>query len=199
MDIAIERYDSARHDPEVVARLIYQADPSLMRFVFGDEHRAVPIIARLVGGAHNDYAGSRVTCAVHDGGVIGVMAGLTGAEKAASAKPSGKEWGAALGLRGMARALRWGPKLERVSTTDLAADEFYISALTVDDRYQGRGIGSQLLAEALRDHDTVVTDVNIDKADALRFYERHGFEAQGEMVFEHEGRRLGNHQIRRTR
>lgn len=198
MDIALERYDPARHDAETVARLIYQADPSLMRFVFGDEAAAARVIAKLLGMEHNDYAGRRVVCAVEAGEVVGVLAGLTGAEKRASAQATGKEWGAALGVRGMLRAMRWGPKLESVATTELADDEFYISALAVDERLRGQGVGSRLLEVAFAEHPVVVTDVNIGKADAMRFYERNGFTALKELTFEHKGQTLGNYQIRRA-
>jgi len=197
MDITIERFDPARHDAEAVARLVYQTDPSLMRLVFGDEGAAVPVIARLVGMEHNDYAGRRVLCACSDGRVVGVVAGLTGAERAASTKQAGAEWGRALGVRGMFRALRWGPKLERVATREVAPDEFYVAALAVDESVRGQGIGSRLLAEVFRDHALVVTDVNITKVDAIRFYERHGFVLGQKMTFTQEGAELGNYQIRR--
>ncbi len=197
MDVTIECFDAGRHDARAVARLIYQADPSLMRFVFGDEDAAVPVIAKLVGMEHNEYAGGRVMCAVDGAEVMGVIAGLTGAERREAKKDAGREWGKALGVRGMVRALKWGAKLESVATTDVGDDEYYISALTVDERYRGAGVGSKLLVEVARDHDVVVTDVNIDKADAIRFYERHGFAIEDKMTFEHEGVELGNYKIRR--
>ena len=197
MEITIERFDPARHDVQAVARLIYQADPSLMRFVFGEEEAAVPVIARLVGMEHNDYAGRRVLCACSDGRVVGVLAGLTGTERTASQKAAGAEWGRALGARGMLRALRWGPKLESTATREVAPEEYYISALTVDESCRGQGVGSLLLAEVFREHPVVVTDVNITKDDAIRFYTRHGFALGEKMTFAHKGAELGNYQIRR--
>ncbi len=197
MDITIERYDPALHDVETVARLIYQADPSLMRFVFGEEAEAAPTIAKLVQMEHNDYSWHRLICALYENEVVGVIAGIAGAEKREVAKENGKEWGAALGVRGMLRALRYGSRLAEVSTTELADDEFYISALTVDDRYRGKGIGTRLLAEVFREHDKVVTDVNITKDDSLRFYQRNGFVIRKKMTFIHKGEELGNYQIRR--
>ncbi len=198
MQVTIERFDPARHDAATVARLVYQADPSLMRFVFGEEDEAVPVLARLVEMDHNEYSGRYVRCAVTGSGeVVGVAAGLTGAERRASAKESGKEWGRALGARGMLRAMRWGPRLESVATTEVGDDELYLSALTVDERFRGHGVGSALLASVLDEHPVVVTDVNITKDDALRFYRRHGFEVEREMTFVHKGDALGNFQIRR--
>lgn len=197
MDLALERFDPEAHDARAVARLIYQADPALMRFVFGEEDAAVPVIARLVAMEHNDYSGRHITCALDGGRIVGVIAGLTGAEREESKAGSGKDWGKALGLRGMLRAVRYGPKLESVATTEIGDEEYYISALTVDERYRGKGVGSELIAGVLREHEVVVTDVNVDKDAAIRFYQRHGFAIMREMTFEHEGRRLGNYQIRR--
>lgn len=197
MDVSIECFDAGRHDAQAVARLIYQADPSLMRFVFGEEDAAAPVIARLVGMEHNEYAGRRVLCAVEGAEVVGVIAGLTGAERREAKKDAGREWGKALGLKGMFRALKWGMRLESVATTDIGDDEYYISALAVDERCRGKGIGSKLLAAVLRDHAVVVTDVNIAKDDAIRFYERNGFAIEDRMTFVHEGAELGNYKIRR--
>jgi ribosomal protein S18 acetylase RimI-like enzyme len=197
MELTLGRFDPACHSAEAVARLIYQADPSLMRLAFGDEDDAVPVIVRLVGMEHNDYAGRRVICARCVDETVGVIAGLTGKARRESKKAFGEEWARALGVRGMFRAMRYGPKLERVATAELADDEYYISALTVDERYRGQGVGSRLLAEVVRDHDVVVTDVNITKDAAIRFYERHGFAIQQRMTFVHDGEEIGNYQIRR--
>jgi len=197
VDVTIEPFDAGRHDARAVARLIYQADPSLMRFIFGDEDAAVPVIAKLVEMEHNEYAGRRVMCAVDGAEVMGVIAGLTGAERRETRKDAWREWGKALGVKGMLRALKWGKKLASVATIGIGDDEYYISALTVDERYRGRGIGSQLLAEVFREHDAVVTDVNVAKDDAIRFYERNGFAIEDTMTFEHEGAELGNYKIRR--
>ncbi len=197
MGVTIERFAPARHDARTVARLIYQADPSLMHFVFGDESAAERTIAKLVGMEHNEYAGSRVTCAVHDGEVVGVIAGFTGAQKSATRAERGREWGRALGVRGMVRAVRWGTKLASVATSEVGEDEYYISALTVDERFRGEGIGSHLIESVLADHTTVITDVNIAKDASIRFYERHGFTVGKQRTFDHKGDKLGNYQIRR--
>ncbi|MBS3956206.1 MAG: GNAT family N-acetyltransferase [Clostridiales bacterium] len=198
MQVAIERFDPARHDSATVARLIYQADPSLMRFVLGAEDEAVPVLTALVEMEHNDYSGRYVRCAVDETGeVVGIAAGLTGAERRAATRLRGREWGRALGARRMLRAMRWGSKLESVATTEVADDEFYLSALTVDERHRGGGVGSALLSSVTAEHPVVITDVNITKNDALRFYRRHGFEVEREMTFVHKGDALGNFQIRR--
>lgn len=198
MELTLERFDPAVHDAESVARLIYQADPSLMRFVLGEETEAVPVITRLVGMKHNDYSGRHVICAQHGVETVGVMVGLTGATRRESKKSRGKDWGRALGMRGMFRAMRYAAKLESVATTEIRDDEYYISALTVDEQHRGRGIGSRLLSEVFWKHDVVVVDVNTAKGAAIRFYERHGFVIQKEMTFLHEGKRLGNYQMRRV-
>jgi ribosomal protein S18 acetylase RimI-like enzyme len=198
MEIRITAYDSSRHDAQAVARLIYHADPRLMRFVFGPESSAVPAIAKLVGMRHNDYAGARVTCAEQNGEVVGIIAAISAAEKREAAAHVGREWVAALGVLGMVRAMRWGPKLEGVATTELADDETYVSALAVDERLRGEGVGTRLLRDVLDRQPVVVTDVNVGNADALRFYQRHGFEIQREMTFTYRGETLGNYQLERS-
>ncbi len=125
------------------------------------------------------------------------ISALQGVEQRVSKKDAGREWGKALGVKGMFRALKWGRKLESVATTDIGDDEYYISALTVDERCRGKGVGSRLLAEVFRDHDVVITDVNIAKDDAIRFYERNGFVIEKKMTFQHKVAELGNYKIRR--
>lgn len=198
-DVTLEPFDAQHHDARLVARLIYQADPALMSFVFGDEHKSAERLAALVGMEHNDYAGRRIICALCDGSVVGVLAGLTGAERASSAKSAGQEWPLALGLGGTLRAIRWSSRLESVATQDVAASEYYISALSVDEARRGNGIGSALLGEVLDRQDVVVADVNIAKSDPIRFYQRHGFEIAETMTFRHKGQVFGNHQMRRER
>lgn len=195
MEIVIEDFDASRHAAAHVARLIHGADPHLMELAFGEERWAVPALTRLVCARHNEFSGRWLRCAVAEGRLGGVLAGRTGAEKVAAESGSGLEWARAVGLRGLPRALTYGSRLASVSTSDVADDEFYVAALSVDEGSRRRGIGSALIDGVLREYGAVVLDVNIDNVDAVRFYQRHGFRITRTMTFLHKGRVVGNHQM----
>ena len=197
MDFELQPFSPAVHDSAQVARLIYKADPLLMRFVLGNEEQAVPTLTKLIAGEHNEYAGRRIRCAVRGGEPAGILIGVTGEEKRASARGSGQEWASAVGLGGVVRAVRYGSKLAKIATGDISDSEYYIAALTVDERFRRQGVASLLMSEVSREHESIIVDVNIDNGGAIHFYERNGFRISETKTFRHKGATFGNHQMRR--
>lgn len=51
-------------------------------------------------------------------------------------------------------------------------DNFFISALFVDNAYQGQGIGSILINDAINQHEVLSLAVYKDNIDSVRFYEK---------------------------
>ncbi|MGA1801075.1 GNAT family N-acetyltransferase [Rhizobium sp. HT1-10] len=78
-----------------------------------------------------------------------------------------------------------------------------ISTLYVQAHFLRRGIGTQLLLRALdafrrRGRKSVWLSVNHENADAIGFYDRHGFQRQGSLDFELDGERHENFILRRA-
>ena len=78
-----------------------------------------------------------------------------------------------------------------------------ISTLYVQAHFLRRGIGTQLLLLALdafhrRGRGSVWLSVNHENADAIGFYDRHGFQRQGSLDFELDGERHENFILRRA-
>ena len=198
MTLVIEPFDSGRHDPETVARLIYEADPALTSLVMGSGEKAMPRFRILMGIETSPWASKRITVATHQGEVVGVIVGATGKEKT-EADRRAAEWGKALGIGWILGSICIGMKIAKTVTRDVADDEYYPLAIAVSDHVRGQGVGSQLMKWILDRHAKVVIDVNIEKADARRFYERHGFESVGENTVKHKGKRIGNLSMRNIR
>ncbi len=86
------------------------------------------------------------------------------------------------------------------ATLDLAVDEAdrpvafmlldgdAMQALFVDPDHRGAGVGRLLVADALRRHPRLATDVNEQNSQAVGFYERLGFERTGRSERDSQGR-----------
>ena len=198
MEVTLERFDKARHDGGAVAALLYQTDPQLMSMVFGSQSEAVPSLRKLLAREHNQYAGRHVTCALHEGHVVGVLAGYDGRAKRAMEAGSARDWPGSLGLWRLLKTMPRALAIARTTTKALGDDDYYISALCVGPRCRGCGVGSRLLEHALRDRGTVRTDVSIHNPRALAFYRRHGFAIEAENTVRWRGRTIGHHAIARA-
>lgn len=195
MDIEMQPYDPSRHAADRVAELIFEADPALTSLIMGEREEAVERFKLLLGISSSPWSAERTLVALLDEEVVGVLVGAMGDEKA-EADRKAAEWGRAMGLRWLLKSIRVGMKMAKAVTNDVADDEYYPLALTVSAEHRGKGIGSQMMEWILQNHDRVVIDVNIDKQDAVRFYQRHGFEIVGENTIVHKGKRIGNYSMR---
>lgn len=64
----------------------------------------------------------------------------------------------------------------------------HMEALFVDPAHRGTGVGAALVNHALALHPQMTTDVNEQNGQAVRFYERMGFERIGRSARDGEGR-----------
>ena len=73
---------------------------------------------------------------------------------------------------------------------------WYLSMLTVDPRYQGRGVGTAMLQECMlpKIRERRGTDFNLftNSEENCRFYEKNGFSQFDRMFFDYQGKRLGS-------
>ncbi len=196
MDIRLEPYDPERHDTETIATLIFEADPETMALGFGPREKAVKIISRLMGLENNQYAAENITCALHDGKVVGIIVGFSGSKMRYYEKESGQDYFRSFGVWHMLKLLPRASTLQKIVTTDMADEEYCIFSLSVLPAYRSQGIGSQLLRSALQEHDRIALDVSIDNEAAQHFYERHGLVRNGESTVMYKGKRIGNYTMR---
>ena len=72
------------------------------------------------------------------------------------------------------------PILNRLLTSKLENDEYYLSNLVVDSKFRGRGIGSILLDHAIENAKkeectSVILDADMNNKKIISFYKRIGF------------------------
>ncbi|MBA4611974.1 acetyltransferase [Stappia taiwanensis] len=67
-------------------------------------------------------------------------------------------------------------------------DGGHMEALFIDPDHRGRGVGRQLVAEALKREPDLSTDVNEQNLQAVGFYRRMGFEPVGRSARDGQGR-----------
>jgi len=197
MRIVMEPYNPQKHDADKVANLIFEADPDLTSLIMGDRHEAVGRFKVLMEVESSPWSAGKTSVATIDDEIVGVLVGAMGDEKV-EADSKAVEWGRTMGFKWLIRSVRIGMKMTNTVSNDVSADEYYPLALTVSAECRGKGIGSQMMEWILQKYEKVVIDVNIEKQDAIRFYQRHGFRIVGENTISHKGRRIGNYSMRNT-
>lgn len=142
-----------------------------------DPERRERVHAKLVTGLFRVFTAQQPLCAIENGTIIGV----TGVAPIGTCRPS-----AVQGLRltpglmsvGPRTAVRVGKWVAAWAKRDPDEEHVHLGPLAVDRDHQGRGIGSQLMAEHCRRLDAAheVGYLETDKPENVRFYKKFGFE-----------------------
>jgi ribosomal protein S18 acetylase RimI-like enzyme len=177
-DVAIRAATAA--DAPDIARLVLISAERFLPAVFGAGiESAVRILA---AGRGTLFSHAHCVIAEQGGSVAGMLLGYSGREKAAEDPATG--WGL-LRTLGFGLVRRLGRLLALQGTIgQLGVDEYYISNVAVYHDFQGRGIGSALLAMAEEAAGgagaaSIVLDVETDNLSAIRLYQGRGYASGG--------------------
>jgi GNAT superfamily N-acetyltransferase len=156
-----------------VAALIYHTDVGLFRLLFGPPHQAIPHIARLIAGTHNSFSHQFIHAATIDNDIAGIIIVLPPQHPREDDFVTMLPWHALLRLAVTGIAL--APLLRAKENTMP-----YIQNICVAERFQGQGIGQQLITYASHDartrgHQSIALDVSLDNPRAQKLYDRLGF------------------------
>jgi ribosomal protein S18 acetylase RimI-like enzyme len=167
-------------DAELASRLMYLSMGELADYLFGGAHLSVDeILAGLFSLDGNRFSRSIADLAEWDGQPAGMMVSFPGWEF------TRRELAIGLGLLklcGLWDVLRLSvPALSIANGVETYRDEYYLANMAVSPDFQGRGIGSSLLAFAedkarragLKKCSLIV---DIENPAALRLYERCGYQ-----------------------
>ncbi len=177
MEMDIVKFDLNIHDIDRLAELILSADEEIRGVSgIGDSYGTVKGLIR----AGNNFLGHENIYIFSDGDEIyGLMIGYCG--KGSGALKTLLTLLLTLRLTEFASYMTLTANLlHGTYTPDIEDDDFYISALTVDDRMRGKGIGTLLLSKALelaRENKckSVLLDVDVGNGNARSLYEKFGF------------------------
>jgi ribosomal protein S18 acetylase RimI-like enzyme len=167
-------------DAPDIARLVLVSAERFLPAVFGTGIEAAVCI--LAAGRGTLFSHAHCWIAAAGASTAGMLLGYSGKEKSAEDPATG--WGL-LRTLGLGLVRRLGRLLVLQATIGkLTADEFYVSSVAVYPDFQGRGIGSALLAAAERAAGdagaaSIVLDVETDNLSAIRLYGSRGYAASG--------------------
>jgi ribosomal protein S18 acetylase RimI-like enzyme len=167
-------------DAELVVRLIQLSMGVLADFLFGGVQRPVDeILAGLYRFGNNRYSWTRTDIAEWDGEAVGMVVNYPGGETFSRSIATG------FGLFRLCNffdVIRLAVRaLSIASGIENKRDEYYIANLAVLPFYQGRGIGSALMAHVERKAQKAGLQkcsliVDTEKPAARHLYERSGYQ-----------------------
>lgn len=184
MSLSLVKLDVRRHDVLKAAGLAYGADEALLPLMFGDGKTGPGRISCLMRAGGNVFGHEHAYVALDDGKVVGIAIAATGAEYERADQAGLRVFFRCLAIGGTLRLLAALPVVNRVLTSRLEADDFYVGILSVDPDQRGGGIGTFIMEQMARtaiEHRCrrLVLDVSFENPRARKFYERLGFECRG--------------------
>ena len=169
----------------LVAELIYDTSIELSEFIFGKREKNILPIKKLIEIGNNSFGYENIYGYYLNKELAGLYVGYTGEKK--------KYYGGMPDLRAFLKAFNILkililtiklPILNRLLTSKLENDEYYLSNLVVDSKFRGRGIGSILLDHAIENAKkeectSVILDADMNNKKIISFYKRIGFKIVG--------------------
>jgi len=164
-----------------VAGLIYDTSTSLSEFIFGKREKSIPYIKKLVEIGNNSLGRENTYGYYLNNELVGLYIGYAGEKKKYyEGMPDFYAFLKAFSiLKILILAIKL-PILNRLLTSKVENDEYYLSNLVVDSKFRGKGIGSILLGHAMENAKkegciSVILDVDMTSKKAISFYRRIGF------------------------
>ena len=163
------------------ARYLDTAAEGFFRFMLG--RRVADIVAEAFTLPDNDYSFQNVTFAEQDGAIVGMASGFSAEQRRGFSEHPLKQAEGYRALRARTVALLCAPLLRVLET--IAAGDFYLQAIAIDERLRGEGVGSALLdsmEQRARSHGSIrlCLDVSAKNERARRLYERRGMAVESQ-------------------
>ena len=192
MTLRIDPYDSAQHPMRDCAELIYGADSSLNAWVYGGGLEGVAVIEAMLGVDDGYFCREHTRCAVLDGEVVGILVGYPVRHKEQVDATSGHAFMRAMGAWGFLKRLPMFMRMAKLTGGEMDPDGYYVHTLSISPTHQRRGIGTQLI-DAAEGHSALYLHVNMENQQAIRFYEKVGFQRKSQAQVVLRGRQVGEY------
>ena len=197
MALKLEHYNPAVHDSQLVATLIYLADQEFNAMVYGNLDEGVEAIKSMMQMEYNYFTYPHLKCAVHDGAVVGVLAGYEGKDKAKLDQVSGKAFAKAFGFWSLIRRMPTFMRMANISWKNIDHDGYMVNTLCVAPEHRGKGFGSKMLHILLSEYDKVYLDVNMSNLKGQNFYRKHGFAVHSKGMMNYKGKEVGLYSMKK--
>jgi ribosomal protein S18 acetylase RimI-like enzyme len=178
--------DIKQHNLQDIAELIYKTEPDFTQLLFSkNKSKAISNIIKLIKNKNNTFSSKNIYLYTNSKKVIGILIGYGGDEinKEGEKKAISETFNifAAIRLSLFEKLL-----VNRLLTTEFKPDDFYISVINVDENYRRKGIGKNLISNAIktaRDKrcTRIILDVSKDNENAIKFYKKVGFKIYEEV------------------
>lgn len=164
IDLIYETFNPEFHDVLKVARLVYDVDYRTFDMLFSDEDRAISAIAK---DLKKRKVTSKFKVVLNDSkDIIGILIIFT------SDMPH------EFYLKSLKLIIV--DILDYFVLCDIEKDDFYVAEIAIDESLRGKGLGRQVLLDAIeyaksRNYRRVILDADFRNAGAKSLYERMGF------------------------
>ena len=171
----LEPFDIKKHDAKRVAQLIYDSDEAFNALVLGERDFAINLIQKMKEFEVNYFTSAYLQCTVLDNEVVGVLSGYPLKERKSVDKASGKAFMKLFGLMKFIKKMFLFIQMSKITQGEMDEDGYYIVHLCVSETHRGQGIGRMIINEYAKQFPKLYLHVNIEKGDAISFYETVGF------------------------
>lgn len=195
MEVNLEKYNPEKHDKETLAKLIYKSDEKMNTLTYGSN--ALDVIETLLNVPESYFVPEYMDCAMVDDELVGVVVYFPVSKMEEIDKIAGKGFMKAMGFLSFFKKMPLFMKMDKMLGGDLDNDGLYIHTICVDEKFRGKGIGSDILKKIAEENSKMYLYVNMNNDGAVRFYKRNGFEEKHLGTMTHKGEKFGEYLMER--
>lgn len=195
MEVNLEKYNPKKHDKEVLADLIFKSDEKMNTLTYGGN--ALDVIETLLNIPESYFVSEHMDCAVVDDELVGVVVYFPVSKMQEVDKIAGKGFMKAMGFLSFFKKMPLFMKMDKMLGGDLDNDGLYIHTICVDEKFRGKGVGSEILKKIAEENSKMYLYVNMDNDGAIRFYKRNGFKEKHLGTMTHKGKKFGEYLMER--
>ncbi len=166
-------------DAKTIAELLVSADEILYTIQFGTKENAIEMLAEMVqssGDLQHIYQKPYLKCVYDGDDFIGVVITYLGKQQPALESHTRRLFIKKIGIKRLIKRLLAYRKVKRVLKIDMPDDALYVYTLVINEKHRLSGYGEQILDHFHQDHPDLYLHVNYKNTEAIRFYEKLGFE-----------------------
>lgn len=175
------KLDINHHDLDKVADLIYETEPELFSLLFGKKkNKALPNIKKVVQAGQNSFGYDFIYIAIEKEDILGLTIIYRGNE--IDKKIESNRFTTSLDFFSLIRLIIIELIfVRRLLTGNIDEQDLYISNICVDAQHRGKGIGTFLLENIIKQAEknqcrSIILDASKEKKPVISLYEKHGFE-----------------------